>query len=230
MRLTLVEFVLDLGKPLLDHAPVGFELGFAGTAEKAEAAALALEMGPGPHQPAFLIGQMRVFDLQRAFAGARAPAENLENEARAVENLGVPFLFEIALLHRRERAIHHHDADVEAFDEARDLLDLALAEISRRPQRPEHDDAGMRDIEIDGAGKPDRLVEFCRRGAIGMRVGACLGAAQHRLDHERAAGRNDRLPSPCGLSRSARVSRRRGSKQTYSPDGASSAPSKSCTG
>ena len=88
----LAELVLDLGKPLLDHAPVGFKLRFAGTAEKAEAAALALEMGPGPHQPAFLIGQMGMFDLQRAFARAGAPAENLENEAGAVENLGVPFL------------------------------------------------------------------------------------------------------------------------------------------
>src|SRR5208282_6861763 len=81
---------LDLGETFLDQAPVGFELGLAGPAEKAEAAALALEMGPGPHQPAFLVGQMRMLDLQRTFAGACAPAKNFKDEAGAVEHLGVP--------------------------------------------------------------------------------------------------------------------------------------------
>ena len=161
--LDLGELGFDLGETLLDQAAVGLELGFARPAEEAEAAALALEMGPGAHQPALLIGQMRVLDLQRAFARARAPAENFENEAGAVEHLGVPRLFEIALLHRRERAIHHHDAGFEGFDEAGDLLDLALAEIGRGLQRAQHDDAGLPDVEIDGARQADRLVELCGR-------------------------------------------------------------------
>ena len=188
MRLTLASSAFDLGEPLLDHAAVGFELRLAGSAEKAEAAALALEMGPGSHQPALLIGQMRMLDLQRAFARARAPAENFENETGAVEHLGVPGLFQIALLHRRERAIHHHDAGFETFDEAGDLLDLALAEIGRRMQRAEHDDAGLLDGKIDGARQPDRFVELGLGRSLG-RIDAARGAPQHRLDDERAAGR-----------------------------------------
>ena len=203
--LDLDKLGLDLGEPFLDHAPVGFELRFAGPAEKAEAAALAFEMGPRAHQPAFLIGQMRVFDLQRAFARARAPAENLQNKAGPVDDLGAPGLFQIALLHRRQRAIHHHDAGFVRLDQSGDFLDLAFAEISRRPHRVEHHDAGLFDVEIDGAGKPYRLVKARVRRAIGKRR-MCRRTPQRRFNDQcvascRAVADPYPLPRRGGLRR-----------------------------
>ena len=52
---------------------------------------------------------MRELDLQRAFPRARAPAENFQDQAGAVDDFGVPGLLQIALLHRRNRAVHHDD-------------------------------------------------------------------------------------------------------------------------
>ncbi len=63
-RLDFLDFILKTRDALADQPAIRFDLGFTGTAHEAEAAALALEMGPGPHQAAALIIQMRQFDLQ----------------------------------------------------------------------------------------------------------------------------------------------------------------------
>jgi hypothetical protein len=52
-------------------------------------------------------------------------------------------------------------------------------------ERAEQHDAGMCDVEIDGAGEPDRLVELGRGRAVG-KIDARLRAPQRRLDDERA--------------------------------------------
>ena len=105
MRFTPSSSLLDLDDALADQAAVGFDLGFAGAAQKAEAAALALQMGPAAHQARALIGQMRQLHLQPPFPRARALAEDLQDQRGAVEHLGRPGLFQVALLHRA-RAAH----------------------------------------------------------------------------------------------------------------------------
>ena len=77
--LHLVELAADLGHPIADQAPVGLDLGFTGTAEEAEAAALPLKVGPAPYQPSGLIIEMRELDLKPPFRSRRTFAENLED-------------------------------------------------------------------------------------------------------------------------------------------------------
>ena len=100
-RLHLLDFVLKPGNALADEAAVGLDLGFAGTAHESKATALALEMGPRPHQTAALIIEVRQFDLQRTLLGLGAAAEYLEYQPGAVENLRVPGFLKVALLYRR---------------------------------------------------------------------------------------------------------------------------------
>ena len=84
---------------------------------------------------------------------ARRP-KNLQDQAGSVEHLGVPGLFQIALLHRRQCAVHDHDAGCIAFwFERGNLLDLAFAEVGGGPHRVEHHQAGLFDIESNGARK-----------------------------------------------------------------------------
>src|SRR5687768_5108860 len=127
----MLKLLADLVDAVADDAPVGFDLGFAGAAEKAEAAALALEMRPGPDQPALLIDEMGELDLQAPFPRPRARAEDFENEPGAVQHLDLPGGLEITLLHRGQRVIDDDEARFLGADQAFELLDLAGAEQGR---------------------------------------------------------------------------------------------------
>ncbi len=107
-----VELALDADHLVVDGAAVGLDLRLAGAADEAEAAALAFEVGPGADQAGALIAQGRKFDLQHAFAGAGAVGEDLEDQPGAVEKLDAPFLFQVALLDRADRAVDQHKPDL----------------------------------------------------------------------------------------------------------------------
>ena len=84
----------------VDHAPVRLDLRLAGAADKAQPPALAFEVGPGSDEAALGVGQMREFDLKRALARLRPFAEDFEDQPGAIQHLGLPRGFKIALLHR----------------------------------------------------------------------------------------------------------------------------------
>src|SRR5207253_5069565 len=88
--LDVIELAPQMGDALADQAAVDFELALAGTAEKAEAAALAFEMGPRAHLPRALVRQCRQLHLQAALMGAGALAEDFEDQAGAIDDLGLP--------------------------------------------------------------------------------------------------------------------------------------------
>ena len=88
-------------------------------------------MRPGAHQPAFLIGQPRQFHLQPPGLALRALAEDFEDKPGAVENLGVPGLFEVALLDRGQRVVDDDDLCLLRLHNGADFLNLARAEQGR---------------------------------------------------------------------------------------------------
>src|SRR5436309_10459455 len=94
------ELALEPRDPLADQTAIDFELALSGSAEKAEPAPLALEVGPRTDQPRSLIGERRQLDLEPPLVGARPRTENFEDQTGPVDDLGLPVFFEVALLHR----------------------------------------------------------------------------------------------------------------------------------
>jgi hypothetical protein len=96
---------------------------------------------------------MRKLDLEPPFRGRRALAEDLEDQPGAVDHLGPDFFFKVLLLHRRERGVDDQQPRLLLLRKRRHLLDLALAEQGRRPDRAQTEGPLGRDDHADRLGK-----------------------------------------------------------------------------
>src|SRR5438045_669791 len=92
------ELSRDAGNTILDAAAVGFQLGFTFTAAHADAAFLPGQVAPEPGQPRQQMLELGQFDLEFSFTRAGALGENIEDQGRAIENLTIENLFEVAAL------------------------------------------------------------------------------------------------------------------------------------
>src|SRR5579871_3641122 len=129
---------------------------------------------------------MRQLDLKRALLGFGATPKNFKNEPGAVEYLRAPGLLEVALLDRRQRAVHHHELSLMAADEADNLFDLTFAEISRGPDLVDRGNQRVGNRQVDGAREPRSFLE-ARGGVpdgkiIHARIGVTPTRSQVRAD------------------------------------------------
>ena len=161
------QLLADGGDALVDEAPVGLDLRLAGAAEKAETAALALQVGPRANEPALLVGELGQLHLQPALAGAGTLAEDLQDQAGAVEHLAAPGLLKVALLHRAQGVVDDGERRLALADQGGELRHLAGAEQRRRPRlRQRHDLLGHH-VKFYGARQAGGLGEAVLDGVSG---------------------------------------------------------------
>ena len=129
------------------------------TTEETKTAALAFEMGPRSNQPRTLVGQRGQFYLQSTFIGTRPRAKNFENQTGAVNNLGLPAPFEIALLHRAQYAIKDNHADCVFADQFPEVFQGPAPKKVAWPRTSESGDLGTDDVQADRSRETDRFLQ-----------------------------------------------------------------------
>src|SRR5215467_1656557 len=138
---------------------------------------------------------MRQLDLQRALARTRAASKYLEDQSCTVDDLGGPGFLEIALLDRRDRAIHDNDRRGQTFRKAGNLVDFAFADVGRRADFAECNQPRFDHGQIDGPRQADGLLNArLRRSLTGRRAYRALDGwpLEPRLNNNRPAGLDTR--------------------------------------
>ena len=171
-----IELAAQARHAIADQPAIRLDLGLARAAEKAETAPLALEVGPAADQPAGLVIEMRQLDLEPALGGARAFAEDLEDQAGAVDHLALQRSLEVTLLHRREARIEHGQ------------LQLAVAHRLGQGFHLTRTDQRARLGRADAQRHPLDHVDADRRRETGSllqaRIRIARAAAKVRIDHD----------------------------------------------
>ena len=223
--LHLLQLALDLDDAVADQAAVDLELGFAGAAEEAEAAALPLQMGPGPHQPAALVAERGQLDLQLALARAGARAEDLQDQPGPVDDLELHSFSRLRCCTGRQGGQSTIDkADLLGLDQVAKALDRAgsrAASPGRTAGRARSRHGPRRDrshaarptasssCSSGARSPPGRCFRAgCRTRSTNRGRGAavCGGAgAVHRLTPSRVPWRLEELNRPGGHHRGDRV-------------------------
>jgi len=136
----LVQLPLDADHLIVNRAAVRFDLRLTRPAHKPETATLAFKVRPGPHKTRALKAKGGKFHLQHTFTGAGAVGKYFQNQASPVQKLNAPFLFKIALLHRRYRAIDKNQPHIQGMKPFFQLLHLARPEqqTGLKPCQPYH--------------------------------------------------------------------------------------------
>ncbi|HMJ93315.1 MAG TPA: hypothetical protein VK472_04370 [Allosphingosinicella sp.] len=155
----LLQFLADLRHSVADQPAVGLDLGLAGAAEEAEAAALALEVGPAPDQPPRLIVEMGELDLEPPFRGSGALSEYLEDQAGSVDHLGLRLLLEILLLDRSDRGVDDDQLGLGLDGGHGDRLDLARSEQGGRLRGADSKMKPVGHVDSDRLGEARGLVQ-----------------------------------------------------------------------
>ena len=155
--------------------------------------------------------ELRELDLQLAFRAARAQREDVEDEARAVDDAAAELLLEVALLHAGERVVEDDEVGVRFAPARVDLVDLAAAGEIRGvgPRAASRDEAGH-----DGARGDRELVELALavRAVVARRSRARPAARDCRGSGARTSGVRSQLTVDSESQR--RAMRRLGARRT----------------
>lgn len=116
-------------------------------------------MSPASDQPARLIVEVRQFNLQPPFRSCRPFAEDLEDEAGAVDDLALGLFLQRLLLDRAQGRIDDEQFRFMAFGQFCNLFDLAFAEQACRADLAKLEALAADDVDPDRPGKARRFLD-----------------------------------------------------------------------
>jgi len=171
-----VEPLIELFHTVAKNAAIELELCFARTAQTDRTTALPFQMRPSAHESRGHVFQLRKLNLQLAFVGARALREDIENETRAIDDTALGEFFEIAFLHRAQRAVDQDQIGIQRLALQCELFGLAGAdEIAR-----------IRFVDTRGQRADDARARRARELAEFIESDRVIAARLLRLQQQRA--------------------------------------------
>jgi hypothetical protein len=101
---------------------------------------------------------MGQLDLQTAFRSRRPFSENLEDQARTVDDLALGFFLQRLLLNGAQGRIDDEELGALSFRELRNFFDLAFSKQACRSNLPKFEAFTANDVDPDGPGQASRFL------------------------------------------------------------------------